>query len=96
MIGKRSSLPVWISVMTSKASSSVPKTAGHDDERRGVLHQHHLADEEVLELDEAIEVGVRLLFARQADVAADAEPAASRAPRLAASMMPGPPPVMTT
>ena len=71
--GKLSILRVWISVATSKTSSSVPKPPGQRDERVGVLHEHQLAHEEVLELDEAVQVRVRLLLVRQLDVAADRE-----------------------
>ena len=42
-----------------------------------MLDQHHLTYEEVLELDVAIQVGVRLLLAREPDVRAD-----GKAPRL--------------
>ncbi len=45
--------------------------AGQHDERVRVLEQQHLAHEEVVAGDEAIEVRVRRLLERQLDVAAD-------------------------
>jgi hypothetical protein len=35
-----------------------PESPGEDDEGIGILDQHHLAHEEVLELQEEVEVGV--------------------------------------
>ena len=57
------------------------EAAGQGDEGVGVLDQHHLADEEVAELDEGVEVGVGALLVRQLDVAADR--AAAGVPRAA-------------
>ena len=72
-----------------------PEPARHGDERVGVLHEHQLADEEVAKVmryrdrDWALcSFGSRMLQPIE-------RPPASRAPRLAASMRPGPPPVMT-
>src|SRR6185295_7541254 len=45
--------------------------AGQRDEGVRVLDQHDLADEKVAELEEAVDVRVRLLLFRQHDVAAD-------------------------
>src|SRR5262245_12205304 len=75
--GKWRSLSVCISVMTSNASSRVPKATRHHHEGGRVLDQHHLAHEEVLELDETVEIGIRLLLLGKPDVAAEAH-----APRL--------------
>jgi len=47
------------------------EAAREGDEGVGVLREHHLADEEVAELDEGIEVGIGFLFAGELDVAAD-------------------------
>jgi len=71
------------------------EATGEDGECVGVLDEHHLAGEEVPELDAQIDVWVHRLLVRQLDVAADRKPPASWQPRLAASMMPGPPPVIT-
>jgi len=71
------------------------ESARHHDERARVLHQHHLAREEVVELDELVEVRIGLLLARQRDVAADAQAACFLGAPFAASMIPEPPPVIT-
>ena len=47
------------------------ESARHDDERARVLDQHDFADEEMIEFDEPIQVGVGLLFVGQDDIAAD-------------------------
>ncbi len=47
------------------------EAAGEDHEGVGVLDQHHLADEEVAELEPAVDVRVRLLLGGEDDVAAD-------------------------
>ena len=47
------------------------KAAGQDDERLGILDQHYLANEEMLELDELVQIRVRFLFAGQLDIAAE-------------------------
>ena len=49
--------------------------AGQHDERAGVLDEHDLADEEMVELHEVIDIGIGLLLVGQIDVAADAHPA---------------------
>ena len=46
-----------------------------DDEAVGVLHEHHLAGEEVAELDPEVDVRVHALLVRQLDVAADGQAA---------------------
>ena len=51
------------------------QAAGHDDVGARVLHQHHFADEEILELDAFIDVGIRRLLVRQEDVQAVGRPA---------------------
>ena len=54
------------------------EAAGQDHERVGVLHEHHLAGEEVAELDAEVDVRVEALLVGQLDVAADRQ---SRRPR---------------
>src|SRR5690606_19354086 len=49
-----------------------PVSAGEDDEAFGVLHEHRLADEEVLEVDRRADPAVHALLEGQLDVAADA------------------------
>ena len=48
------------------------KAARHHHESGRVFHQHDLADEEMANLDEPIQVAVFFLFERQGDVAAQA------------------------
>src|SRR3989442_50322 len=48
-------------------------TAGKHDEGGRILHEHRLADEEVSEVDGALDVGVEPLLERQLDVATDRE-----------------------
>ena len=45
--------------------------AGKDDEAFRVLGEHRLADEEVVELERKIDVGVEALLCREIDVAPD-------------------------
>ena len=52
------------------------EAAREDHEPAGVLDEHHLADEEVAELDSQVDVVVERLLVRELDVAADREPAA--------------------
>ncbi len=70
------------------------EAAGRDDERARVAHEHDLAREEVAEAQGDVEVRVERLLVRQRDVAPTDVAPASRAPRLAASIKPPPPPVM--
>ncbi len=53
-----------------------PESAGQDDEPVRVLDEHHLAREEVAELDAEIHVRVQALLVGQLDVAADGQAAA--------------------
>lgn len=46
-----------------------PESSGQHDERGGVFDEHDLADEEVVEVDEAVEVGVWVLLHGEFDVA---------------------------
>ena len=62
---------VWISVSDLEQLVERAVAAGADDERARVAHEHHLAGEEVLEVQRDVEVGVRLLLVRELDVAAD-------------------------
>src|SRR5207249_586573 len=48
-------------------------TARKHDEGGRILHKHRLADEEVAEVDGALDVGVEPLLERQLDVATDRE-----------------------
>ena len=64
-IGNESIFLVWISVTISNASSSVPKPPGMTTNAHDELDEHDLADEEMLEVDEAVDVGIRLLLHRQ-------------------------------
>ena len=52
-----------------------PEPARQDDERVGVLHEHRLPGEEVLELDAEVDVGVEALLVGQLDVAPDRQAA---------------------
>jgi hypothetical protein len=61
----------------------------------GVFHQQRLSDEEIVECDATIEISIRLLFKRQLNMQPTERPRISFAPRLAASMIPGQPPVMS-
>ena len=73
-----------------------PEAAREDDEALGCLHEHRLARVEVLERQRDVAVRIAGLLVRQLDV--EARPTArppSRAPRFAASITPGPPPVTT-
>ena len=79
----------------SNSSSSVPKPPGQITNAAGVAHEHHLAREEVAKAQPDVDVVVEPLLARELDVAADRDRPGLRAPRLAASIEPGPPPVMT-
>jgi hypothetical protein len=73
-----------------------PEAAGADDERLRVLDEHRLAGEEVAELDAEVDPLVQALLEGQLDPEPDRQARRPRwRPRLAASMMPGPPPVMT-
>ena len=49
------------------------EAAGKRDERLGVLHKHHLADEEIAEGHSPVDEFVDLLLERKLDVAADGE-----------------------
>ena len=51
------------------------EAAGQDHETVGVLHEHHLAGEEVAELDAEVDVLVEPLLVRQLDVAPDGQAA---------------------
>ena len=94
--GKWRILPVWMSTQRLEELVERPEAAGEDDERARVAHEHDLAREEVVEAQRDVLVRVGRLLERQLDVQADArQRPASCAPRLAASMIPGPPPVMT-
>src|SRR5690606_34486350 len=53
-----------------------PEAAVHEDEAVRVLHEHHLADEEVFELDQTAAVRVGLLLHGQVDGELDAFAAA--------------------
>ena len=66
-----------------------PEAAGKDHERLGILHEHRLAREEVVELDATVDIRVERLLERQLDVQPTDSPLASCAPRLAASICPG-------
>ena len=50
------------------------EAAGHDDECFGVFDEHDLADEEVVEVNEAVEVWVWVLLHGELDVASQREP----------------------
>lgn len=50
-----------------------PETSRHDDEGLRIFDEHDLADEEVVEIDEAVEVGVGVLLHREFDVATEGE-----------------------
>ena len=67
-------------------------------QRLGEIREPELAHEEVVKLEAQLRADVRIgqLLERQPDIQPDGFAAASRAPRLAASMMPGPPPEQTT
>lgn len=47
------------------------ESSRHDDEGGGVFDEHDLADEEVVEVDEAVEVGVGVLLHGEFDVASE-------------------------
>ena len=71
------------------------EAARQHHEALGVLHEHRLAREEVPEVDAEVDVVVHALLERQLDAEPDGQPAGLQRPRLAASMIPGPPPVIT-
>src|SRR6185295_10913395 len=48
-----------------------PETARHDDDRRGIAQEHHLADEEIVEIHRPVDVGIGLLLERKLDIASD-------------------------
>jgi hypothetical protein len=50
---------------------------GKDDVAAGVFHEHHLAREEIVEMDERIDVAVRLLLEGEPDVETDGVSAAA-------------------
>lgn len=49
------------------------ESSWHDDEGGGVFDEHDLADEEVVEIDEAVEVGVWVLLHGEFDVTSERE-----------------------
>ena len=61
------------SVSTSNSSSSVPKPPGRTTNAARVAHEHQLADEEVVELDGDVAIGVQSLLVGKLDVEADRE-----------------------
>ena len=65
------------------------------NESIGVLEEEHLPHEEVPAGNPSIEIRVGLLLGGKADVAPHGTPASLFGPRFAASISPGPPPVMT-
>ena len=71
------------------------EAAGEDHQRPRPRQEVHLAEREIVELEAELgrHVGVWRLLVRQDDIVADARAPVSAAPRFAASMMPGPPPV---
>ena len=72
------------------------EAAGEHDEALGVLHEHRLAGEEVAEVDAEVDPLVEAGLEGQLDAEADATRRRPReAPLLAASIAPGPPPVIT-
>ena len=71
------------------------EAAGQDHEPIGVLDEHHLAREEVAELDAEVDVGFIPCSCGSSMLQPTDRPPPSRQPRLAASIVPGPPPVMT-
>ena len=70
------------------------EAAGEDHEAARVAHEHHLAREEVVELEAEVQYGFRPCSKGSSMFSPIDGAPASRAPRLAASMSPGPPPVM--
>lgn len=52
------------------------QSSGHHDERVGVFYEHDFAYEEVFEINEEIEIGIRKLLVRQFDVAPDGQASA--------------------
>src|SRR5699024_11405437 len=71
------------------------EAARHHHEAAGVLHEHGLAGEEVAEVDTEVDIVVHALLVGQLDPRPTDTPPASFAPRLPASITPGPPPVIT-
>ena len=63
-----------------------------DDEPRGIFHEHRLADEEIAEVDGALDVGVEPLLERQLDIAADRQAVALLAAAIRRFHDPGPAP----
>src|SRR4030065_565524 len=64
----------WCWMMNAAAR---PAPAGHEDISRGVFDEHHLAREEVLEVEGLVLVPVHPLLLGEHDVEADGEPLAA-------------------
>ena len=89
-------LRVWTRVERLEQLVQGAEAAGQHDEPLGVLDEHGLAGEEVPEVDAEVDPLVHALLEGQLD--ARARPRRRRprtAPLLAASIDPGPPPVIT-
>ena len=69
--------------------------AGQHDERGRSLHEHHLAREEMLEAQADVLVAVGGLLVGSSMLRPTPSAAPAKAPLLAASIMPGPPPEIT-
>src|SRR5262249_34779229 len=88
---------VCTSVRISNNSSSVPKPPGKSTTALSEIDEPKLPHEEVVKAEVQLPADVRVIELLIGD--RDREPdvdLASEAPRFAASMMPGPPPVQTT
>ena len=93
--GKCSTLPVWISVSDSNSSSAVPKPPGKTTKPSAGLHEHRLARVEVLERRARCRgTGSRACSCGSSMLKPTLRPPPSWQPRFAASITPGPPPVI--
>jgi len=81
--------------MISKKFVERAEAAGHVDEAEAVFGKTDFARKEIVEVQREVDEAVASLFARQFDVEAHGFAAALRRALVGASMMPGPPPVMT-
>ncbi len=88
-------LRVWINVIASNNSSSVPNPPGQDHESDRVLHEHHFSYEEISEIQQLVRINFGFCSSGNSMFSPTEVAPASVAPLLAASITPGPPPVMT-
>src|SRR5581483_139579 len=95
IIGKRWILPVWINVSVSKISSSVPNPPGIATKPYEYFTSITLRTKKWRNSTNVSRYGFGFCSTGSVMLQPTDRPPASRAPRLAASMIPGPPPVIT-